>query len=73
MRVERFTLNLLGIEIGRCKKIKQQRNFEDKIPKLVNQLHMHSERDLSLCGKILLTKTFGVSKIIHPITITDID
>ena len=73
MRVERFTLNLLGIEIGRCKRIKQERNFEDKIPKLVNQLHMHSQRDLSLYGKILLTKTFGISKIIHSIAITDID
>ena len=43
------------------------------MPKLVNQLHMHSQRDLSLRGKILLTKTFGVPKIIHPITITNID
>ena len=34
---------------------------------------MHSQRDLSLCRKILLTKLFGESKIIHPIAITDID
>ena len=34
---------------------------------------MHSQRDLSLCGKKILTTTFGESKIIHPISITDID
>ena len=70
MKVERYTLNMLGVEIGRSKDIKQQKNFELKIPKLINQLHMHSQRDLSLCGKILLTKTFGISKLIHPISIT---
>ena len=70
MKIERSTLNMLGVEIGRSKDIKQQKNFEQKIPKLINQLHMHSQRDLSLCGKILLTKTFGISKFIHPLSIT---
>ena len=73
MKVERFTLNMLGIEIGRNEDIKQQKNFEHRIPKLINQLHIHSQRDLSLCGKILLTKTFGVSKLIHPISITTLN
>ena len=69
MKIERSTLNMLGVEIGRSEAIKQQKNFEEKIPKLINQLHIHSQRDLSLCGKILLTKTFGISKLIHPISI----
>ena len=73
MKIERFTLNMLGIEIGRNEVIKQQRNFEHKIPKLINQLHIHSQRDLSLCGKILLTKTFGISKLIHPMSITTLN
>ena len=37
---------------------------------MVKQLHTHSQRDLSLCGKILLTKCLGISKLIHPISIT---
>ena len=56
MKIKTSTLNMLGIEIGRSKDIKEQKNFERKIPKLVKQLHIHSQRDLSLCGKILLTK-----------------
>ena len=71
MRIERSTLNMLGVEIGRSKDIKRQKKFEIKIPKLINQLYIHSQRDLSLCGKILLTKTFGISKFIHPLAITD--
>ena len=70
MKIERSTLNMLGVEIGRSKDIKEQKNFEQKIPKLVKQLNIHSQRDLSLCGKILLTKSLGISKLIHPISIT---
>ena len=71
MKIEQLTLNMLGVEIGRCETIKQSKNFEDKIPKMVNQLHIQSQRNLSLCGKILLTKTFGISKFIHQMSITD--
>ena len=73
MRVETCTLNMLGVEIGRNEIIKQHKNFEQKIPKLVHQLHMNSQRGLSLCGKILLTKTFGISKFIHPMSIIDLN
>ena len=71
MKIERKTINMLGIEIGRCKITIQTKNFLDKIPKMIKQLHMHSSRNLSLCGKILLTKTIGISKFIHPMSIID--
>ena len=71
MKIERSTLNMLGVEIGRCEASKQLKNFEVRIPKLINQLHIQSQRNLSLCGKILLTKTFGISKFIHQMSITD--
>ena len=41
MRVEICTLNMLGVEIGRNETIKQHKNFEQIIPKLVHQLHMN--------------------------------
>ena len=71
MQIERETINMLGIEIGRCQKTIQAKNFEDKIPKMIKQLHIHSSRNLSLCGKILLTKSIGISKFIHPMSIVD--
>ena len=73
MKIERNTLHMLGVEIGRRDHIKQQVNFDLKVPKLIAQLHINSQRNLSLCGKILLTKTFGISKLIHPMSIIDID
>ena len=71
MNIERHTLNMLGVEIGRCDALKQE-NFDLKIPKLITQLHIHSQRKLSLCGRILLTKTFGILKSIHPLSIIEI-
>ena len=71
MKIEPLTLNMLGVEIERCETTKQSKNFEDKIPKMVNQLHIQSQRNLSLCGKILLRKTFGISKFVHQMSITD--
>ena len=37
-------------------------NFNDKIEKLIKQLHWWKARNLSLSGKILIVKTLGVSK-----------
>ena len=37
-------------------------NFNDKIEKLLKQLHWWKARNLSLSGKILIVKTLGVSK-----------
>ena len=37
---------------------------------MVNHLHIHSQRDLSLCGKLLLTKSLGISTLIYPISNT---
>lgn len=37
-------------------------NFDDKIDKLIKQLHWWKARKLSLTGKILIVKTLGISK-----------
>ena len=69
--VERVTIQILGVAISRCKVIKQKANFEDKIPKMNKQLQIYSGRDLSICGRILITKTFGISKFLHSLSIID--
>ena len=73
MAIERDTLNALGVFIGRNNQKLQEKNFEEKLPKIKGNLYIYSCRDISLCGRILITKTFGVSKIIYPLTSTEID
>ena len=73
MVIERTIINIFGISISRCEKQKQLLNFEDKIPKMKTQLQMYSSRDLSICGRILITKTFGISRLLHLLSILESD
>ena len=73
MAIERDTINALGVYIGRNKEKLQEKIFVDKLPKIKGHLHIYSCRNISLCGRILITKTFGISKIIHPLTSAEID
>ena len=59
MQIERETINILGKEICRCQKNIQAKNFEDKIPKMIKQLHIHSSRNLDLCNNILRKYNFN--------------
>ena len=34
-------------------------------------MHIYSQRDLSIGGKILITKTFGISKLFHALSIVE--
>ena len=40
---------------------------------LKKQFHINSQRDLSICSRILVTKTLGFSKIIYPLSTQDIN
>ena len=51
--------------------LKQKANFDDNILKMNNQLQIYSGRDLSIYGRILITKTFGISKFLHAISIIE--
>ena len=73
MKIERSTINTLGVHTGRMATVKETRNFSDKIPKIEQQFHVNSQRDLSICGRILVTKTLGFSKIIYPLSTQDIN
>ena len=52
----------LGIYFSNNTKDSEQINFEDKIKKLERQLHWWKARGLTLQGRILITKTIGLSK-----------
>ena len=40
---------------------------------MINQLQIYSGRDLSKCGQILVSKTFGISKFLHFLSIIETD
>ena len=73
MKIERSTMSILGVGVGLNEIEKHNINFESKLPTITNLLQMYSQRDLSVCGKILITKTFGISKILHQLSIIDVN
>ena len=73
MKIAYHTFNMLGIYVGRGKEEKEQLNFYNKILKMNNVLRMWSQRDLSLCGRILTTKTFGISNLVCSLSMMDAD
>ena len=73
MKIERSTMSILGVGVGLNELEKHNINFESKLPTITNLLQMYSQRDLSVCGKILITKTFGISKILHQLSIIDVN
>ena len=67
MKIERSTINTLEVHTGRSVTFKEPINFSDKIPKIEQQFHINSQRDLSICGRILVTKSLGFSKMMYPL------
>ena len=59
---------ILGIHKGRYETTSQHLNFIDKKPKIY-QIHLNSNRNISLCGKMSLTKTLGIAKVNHQLLI----
>ena len=55
-------IKALGIYYSYDKQEAENANFEDKIEKLIRQLHWWKARKLSLSGKILIVKALGISK-----------
>ena len=58
-------VKILGIFISYDKKESINKNFEDKIKVLKTRLMMWKKRNLTLTGKILILKTFGISQVLY--------
>ena len=65
-------IKLLGITLGRNVAKQEQENITDKIVKMERTLNRWSQRHLSTIGKILVSKSHGVSKVIHTMSIKPI-
>ena len=73
MTIERDAINALGVFIGRNNEKLQEKKIVEKLPKIKENVYIYSCRNISLCRRILVTKTFGVSRIIYPLTSMEID
>ena len=62
------TFNVLGIELGNNDKLCNDKNILEKIKKLSHTLNMWSQRNLTIIGKILIAKSFGMSNLIYSLT-----
>lgn len=56
----------LGIHICFNSEERQQQNFEPKVKKTQQILNMWLQRDLSIYGRVLLSKAEGISRLIDP-------
>ena len=62
-------IKILGIHISYNKEIMLEKNFTEKIRQIKQCLNLWKQRDLTIYGKILLLKTFALSKILYPATV----
>ena len=61
---------LLGITLGRDKERNTELNITTKYKNISKSLDRWSQRNLSIIGKILVSKTHGMAKIVHTMTTT---
>ena len=58
-------IKLLGIYIGYNSNTIQSMNFNEKLAKMKTKFNIWRQRDLSIKGKILIIKTFGLSQLLY--------
>ena len=63
-------LTLLGITLGRQTEYNKQQNITEKQISITKKLNRWSQRNLSLIGKILVAKTYAMSKFNHTMSMT---
>jgi exonuclease III len=65
-------VKICGITFSNDDNISYKENVQDKIIKLERHLNIWRQRNLSLKGKILIVKTFGLSQLIYSMQATHI-
>jgi hypothetical protein len=64
------SVKICGITFSNDKNIAYTENIANKILKMERQLNLWRQRNISLEGKILLVKTFGLSQLIYSLQAT---
>lgn len=69
VKVMTHTIDALGITIGRNADMSTKSNFSDKIDKMTKNFDRWKFRNLSLLGRILITKSFGLSNLVYSMSV----
>ena len=64
------TVKILGVHFSYDKKLEHQMNFQSHIVKMESVLRVWCMRNLTIEGKVLVFKSFAISKIVHLSLIT---
>ena len=66
---------MLGIELETdsniCNKLNKT-NITDKIAKMATKLNLWSQRQLKLIGKVLITKSLGISNMVYKLELLQV-
>jgi hypothetical protein len=65
-------VTICGISFSNDKSIAYEKNITNKIHKLQRQLNIWKQRNLTLFGRCLIVKTFGLSQLIYSLQSTSI-
>jgi len=65
-------VKICGITFSNNSEIAYKENIQDKITKCERQLNIWRQRNLTLKGKILIAKTFGISQLVYSLQATEI-
>ena len=65
LNLQMGTLNILGVHVGHDKQECRLRNFDKKTDKLKTRLALWKQRNLTIIGRILISKAQGISNLIY--------
>ena len=68
VKLSKDSFNMLGVELGRDVQKCLKANFHNKIEKIKKQMNIWSQRGLTLMGKVLISKSMGISNLIYSMT-----
>jgi len=68
--VDQEAVKICGIVYSNDNEKAYDKNIKEKIDKLKNQLQLRRQRNLTLEGKIIIVKTFGLSQLIYALQST---
>ena len=71
LQVEKGSFTNLGIHIGRDVEEGIKQKFNDKLTKMKRQFNIWVGRNLTKFGKILISKTFGISNLVYSMTMAE--
>ena len=69
--VEQGSINVLGVSLGREVDKNTAENFTKKLTSMKNKFNIWSFRNLTLLGRIYISKSIGISNLVYSMSMTE--